>query len=91
MNSTVQCLSATYPFSQFFLGKLELTRWKSSVDDLDGSYKRAINVHNKLGTKGNLANAWSELLKALWREDYTFLSPVTFRVSVSSLSVVGCG
>lgn len=26
MNSTVQCLSATYPFSQFFLGKLEPTR-----------------------------------------------------------------
>jgi ubiquitin carboxyl-terminal hydrolase 8 len=57
-----------------------------SLTHSDGSYKRAINVHNKLGTKGNLANAWSELLKALWREDYTFLSPVTFRVSVSRLS-----
>ena len=80
MNSTVQCLSATYPFSQLFLGQLsqpwdEDLSWQS-----DGSYKKAINMHNKLGTKGNLANAWSELLKALWREDYTFLSPVTFRV-----------
>lgn len=69
MNSTIQCLSATYPFSQYFL---------------DGSFKRAINYHNKLGTQGNLANAWSELLKALWREDYTFLSPVTFRVRLPS-------
>ena len=51
------------------------------TDIVDGSFKRAINYNNKLGTQGNLANAWSELLKALWREDYTFLSPVTFRVS----------
>ncbi len=33
--------------------------------------------------KGNLANAFAELLKALWKEDYTFLSPVTFRVSIA--------
>ncbi|WVF68021.1 hypothetical protein IAT40_002783 [Kwoniella sp. CBS 6097] len=67
MNSTIQCLSATFPFTSFFL---------------DGSFKRAINVYNPLGTKGNLANAFAELLKALWKEDYTFLSPVTFRKSI---------
>ncbi|KAK8850409.1 hypothetical protein IAR55_004327 [Kwoniella newhampshirensis] len=67
MNSTLQCLSATYPFTSFFL---------------DGSYKRSINVYNPLGTKGNLANAFAELLKALWKEDYTFLSPVTFRKNI---------
>ncbi|WVR08469.1 hypothetical protein IAU60_005524 [Kwoniella sp. DSM 27419] len=67
MNSTIQCLSATYPFTSFFL---------------DGSYKRAINIYNPLGTKGNLANAFAELLKALWKEDYTFLSPVTFRKNI---------
>nr|XP_019051247.1 hypothetical protein I302_01696 [Kwoniella bestiolae CBS 10118]OCF30177.1 hypothetical protein I302_01696 [Kwoniella bestiolae CBS 10118] len=67
MNSTLQCLSATYPFTSFFL---------------DGSYKRSINIYNPLGTKGNLANAFAELLKALWKEDYTFLSPVTFRKNI---------
>lgn len=67
MNSTIQCLSATYPFSAFFL---------------DGSFKRSINVYNPLGTKGNLANAFSELLKALWKEDYSFLSAVTFRKNI---------
>nr|XP_018259897.1 uncharacterized protein I303_07969 [Kwoniella dejecticola CBS 10117]OBR82055.1 hypothetical protein I303_07969 [Kwoniella dejecticola CBS 10117] len=67
MNSTLQCLSATYPFTSFFL---------------DGSYKRSINLYNPLGTKGNLANAFAELLKALWKEDYTFLSPVTFRKNI---------
>ena len=48
---------------------------------LDGSFKKSINVNNPLGMKGNLALAFAELLKALWKEDYTFLSPVTFRVS----------
>jgi len=47
---------------------------------VDGSYKKSINLYNPLGMKGNLANAFAELLKALWKEDYTFLSPVTFRV-----------
>ncbi|KAK6906785.1 hypothetical protein I203_100772 [Kwoniella mangroviensis CBS 8507] len=67
MNSTLQCLSATYPFTSYFL---------------DGSYKKSINIYNPLGTKGNLANAFAELLKALWKEDYTFLSPVTFRKNI---------
>lgn len=49
---------------------------------LDGSFKKSINVNNPLGMKGNLALAFAELLKALWKEDYTFLSPVTFRVSL---------
>ncbi|RSH85154.1 ubiquitin-specific protease doa4 [Saitozyma podzolica] len=67
MNSTLQCLSATFPFTSYFL---------------DGSYKKSINLYNPLGTKGNLANAFAELLKALWKEDYTFLSPVTFRKNI---------
>ncbi|ORX41170.1 hypothetical protein BD324DRAFT_613498 [Kockovaella imperatae] len=67
MNSTIQCLSATFPFTSYFL---------------DGSYKRSINVNNPLGMKGALANAFAELLKAMWKEDYTFLSPVTFRKGI---------
>jgi ubiquitin C-terminal hydrolase len=34
MNSTVQCLSATYPFSQLFLGQLshlEMRRFKLTI------------------------------------------------------------
>ena len=67
MNSTIQCLSATYPFTIYFL---------------DGSYTRSINVTNPLGMKGNLARAFAELLRALWKEEYTFLSPVTFRKQI---------
>ncbi len=66
MNSTLQCLSATYPFTTYFL---------------DGSFRPSINANNPLGMGGRLAIAFAELLKALWKEDYTFLSPVTFRVS----------
>lgn len=51
------------------------------ANSVDGSYKKSINVQNPLGMKGNLANAFAELLKALWKEEYNFLSPVTFRVS----------
>ncbi|KAL1409731.1 ubiquitin-specific protease doa4 [Vanrija albida] len=67
MNSTVQCLSATLPFARYFL---------------DGRYKRDVNVYNPLGTKGDLAHAFAELLGALWGENYTFLSPITFRKSI---------
>jgi ubiquitin carboxyl-terminal hydrolase 8 len=66
MNSTLQCLSATYPFTSYFL---------------DGGFRRSINEKNPLGMGGRLAIAFAELLKALWKEEYTFLSPVTFRVS----------
>lgn len=68
MNSTIQCLSATLPFARFFL---------------DGHYKKEVNLTNTLGTRGNLAHAFAELLSALWKEHYTFLSPITFRVSTA--------
>lgn len=81
MNSTLQCLSATYPFTSYFLGESRCRQRDWAGLMADGSYKRSINVYNPMGMKGNLANAFAELLKALWKEDYTFLSPVTFRVS----------
>lgn len=33
-----------------------------------------------MGTKGDLAKAFATLISVLWNEQYTFLSPVTFRV-----------
>ncbi|KAJ9097437.1 hypothetical protein QFC19_006807 [Naganishia cerealis] len=69
MNSTLQCLSATYPLARFFR---------------DGSFKRAINTVNPMGTKGDLAKAFATLISVLWNEQYTFLSPVTFRKSIST-------
>ncbi|CAB4484010.1 cysteine proteinase [Rhizophagus irregularis] len=67
MNSVIQCLSGTVPFARYFL---------------DGSYKRHINRINILGTKGVLAESFATLIKVLWSDSYTFVSPVTFKEAI---------
>ncbi|RIA96486.1 hypothetical protein C1645_687798 [Glomus cerebriforme] len=67
MNSIIQCLSGTVPFARYFL---------------DGSYKRHINKTNPFGTKGVLAEAFATLIKVLWDDSYTFVSPVTFKEAI---------
>ncbi|KAI0738660.1 cysteine proteinase [Daedaleopsis nitida] len=69
MNSTIQCLSATVPFSRFFT---------------DGRWKNAVNMVNPMGTKGNLALAFAGILRDLWQGEGGTLSPVTFRRSICS-------
>lgn len=34
-----------------------------------------------MGTRGALAEAVAQLIGVLWNEQFTFVSPVTFRVS----------
>lgn len=68
MNSTLQCLSATIPLARFLL---------------DGSYKKAINRVNPLGTQGALAEAFAQLIRVMWSQQYTFVSPVTFREAIT--------
>jgi ubiquitin carboxyl-terminal hydrolase 8 len=65
MNSTLQCLSATIPFAKFFT---------------DGSFRKQVNTVNPLGTKGALASTVAQLFGVLWGEQYTFVSPVSFKV-----------
>ncbi|CAG8514277.1 10674_t:CDS:2 [Acaulospora morrowiae] len=67
MNSVIQCLSGTVPFARYFL---------------DGSYKRHINKDNPFGTKGVLTEAFATLIRAMWSENYTFVSPVTFKDAI---------
>ncbi|KAH9893374.1 cysteine proteinase [Cubamyces lactineus] len=69
MNSTIQCLSATVPFARFFT---------------DGRWKSAVNMVNPMGTKGNLANAFANILRDMWQGEGGTLSPVTFRRSLCS-------
>ncbi|KAI0628038.1 cysteine proteinase [Trametes polyzona] len=69
MNSTIQCLSATVPFSRFFT---------------DGRWKSAVNMVNPMGTKGNLANAFANILRDMWQGENGTLSPVPFRRSICS-------
>ncbi|KAK4051132.1 ubiquitin-specific protease doa4 [Microbotryomycetes sp. JL201] len=67
MNSTVQCLSAAVPFARYFK---------------DRTYRRDVNTVNPHGTRGALADAVSELIRAIWAQNYTFLAPITFRENI---------
>ena len=49
---------------------------------IEGGYRQDINTVNPLGTKGSLAHAVAELVRAIWAQQYTFLSPVTFRENI---------
>ncbi|CAG8613555.1 6568_t:CDS:2, partial [Acaulospora colombiana] len=68
MNSIIQCLSGTIPFSRYFL---------------DGSYKRHINKVNPLGTKGVLAETFAALIRLMWSGAYTFVSPASLKEAIS--------
>jgi len=60
MNSGIQCLSNTYQLSQYFLKDL---------------YVPEINKENKLGLQGRMATAYAKLVKLLWYNNETFVSP----------------
>ncbi|KAI9205679.1 uncharacterized protein BJ171DRAFT_458324 [Polychytrium aggregatum] len=67
MNSIIQCLSGTVPLSRFFL---------------DGSFRRFLNCSNRLGTQGNLANRYAELIKSIWSNEQTVISPFLFKKTI---------
>ena len=63
MNSTLQCLSATMPLSQFFL---------------EDQYK-AFLQHNWKGSDGIMPDLYTNLIRSLWRSDVEVIKPTTFR------------
>ena len=63
MNSTLQCLSATLPLSQFFLED----RYKAFVQ------------HNWKGSDGIMPGLYTNLIRSLWRSDVEVIKPTTFR------------
>ncbi|THH02988.1 hypothetical protein EW145_g6625 [Phellinidium pouzarii] len=67
MNSTIQCLSATVPFSRFFT---------------DGRWKSAVNMLNPLGSKGQLTSAFASILHDLWHQESPIITPYSFRKSI---------
>lgn len=84
MNSTLQCISATVPFVRFFQGILSTHLYMLATPNyfiLDGSWKSAVNMINPLGSKGHLAQSFASMVSDMWRHEYTYLSPLTFRVS----------
>jgi ubiquitin carboxyl-terminal hydrolase 8 len=63
MNSTLQCLSATMPLSQFFL---------------EDRYKGFLQ-HNWKGSDGIMPDLYTNLIRSLWRSDVEVIKPTTFR------------
>lgn len=64
MNSALQCLSHCEELSKYFLLKI---------------YAEEINKTNKLGTRGEVARAYFELLRELWQGKSSYLCPSDFR------------
>ena len=71
MNSTLQCLSATIPFARFFTS---------------GVWKRCVNTSNRLGMQGRLAESFSQIISHMWKEQFTFISPMTFRKTICTFA-----
>ncbi len=66
MNAVIQCLSATAPLTRYFL---------------DGGYQRAVQ-RNKWGSNGILPKVYHSLMWHLWRGEYAYIAPKTFRVCI---------
>jgi len=72
MNSTLQCLAHTPPLRHYFLS---------------GQYKNDLNVDNPLGTGGELAKEFANLLREMWLEEQPM--PSDEEEGGSSTMVVG--
>ncbi|XP_060163359.1 ubiquitin carboxyl-terminal hydrolase 4 isoform X3 [Globicephala melas] len=71
MNSALQCLSNTAPLTDYFL---------------KDEYEAEINRDNPLGMKGEIAEAYAELIKQMWSGRDAHVAPRTFKSFSTHLS-----
>lgn len=71
INSSLQCLSATIPLTDYFLGY---------------DYRSEINKDNFLGTGGELVVAYAELMKKMWLGSNSVVDPSTFKQQLSTFA-----
>eukprot|EP00934_Nitzschia_sp_Nitz4_P006668 Nitzschia sp. Nitz4//scaffold10_size219509//30208//31971//NITZ4_001402-RA/size219509-processed-gene-0.53-mRNA-1//1//CDS//3329532842//6658//frame0 len=71
INSSLQCLSATIPLTDYFLGY---------------DYRSEINKDNFLGTGGKLATAYAELMKQMWLGSNSVVQPTNFKQQLSTFA-----
>uniref|UniRef100_A0A8C9B2Y5 Ubiquitin carboxyl-terminal hydrolase n=1 Tax=Prolemur simus TaxID=1328070 RepID=A0A8C9B2Y5_PROSS len=67
MNSALQCLSNTAPLTNYFL---------------KDEYEAEINRDNPLGMKGEIAEAYAELIKQMWSGRDAHVAPRMFKTQV---------
>ncbi len=71
LNSSLQCLSATIPLTDYFLGY---------------DYRSEINKNNFLGTGGKLVTAYAELAKQMWLGNKSVVEPVDFKKQLQTFA-----
>mmetsp|Transcript_9594 Transcript_9594/g.20049 ORF Transcript_9594/g.20049 Transcript_9594/m.20049 type:complete len:704 (-) Transcript_9594:1520-3631(-) len=71
LNSSLQCLSATIPLTDYFLGY---------------DYRSEINKKNFLGTGGKLVTAYAELTKYMWLESKSVVEPIDFKKQLQTFA-----
>ncbi|XP_071178506.1 ubiquitin carboxyl-terminal hydrolase 32-like [Mytilus edulis] len=67
MNAAVQCVSNTWPLTQYFIG---------------GLYRFELNRSNPLGMRGHIAQRYGELVKDLWSGTSRTLAPLRLRWTI---------
>jgi len=71
INSSLQCLSATIPLTDYFLGY---------------DYRSEINKDNFLGTGGKLVTAFAVLIKQMWLGQKSVVEPSDFKRQLSTFA-----
>uniref|UniRef100_UPI00358F3F17 ubiquitin carboxyl-terminal hydrolase 15-like isoform X2 n=1 Tax=Myxine glutinosa TaxID=7769 RepID=UPI00358F3F17 len=67
MNSALQCLSNTPPLTKYFL---------------ENEYVAELNYDNPLGMRGEIAKAYADLIKQIWQENNSPVTPRAFKMQV---------
>uniref|UniRef100_A0A673ZVJ5 Ubiquitin carboxyl-terminal hydrolase n=1 Tax=Salmo trutta TaxID=8032 RepID=A0A673ZVJ5_SALTR len=67
MNSALQCLSNACPLTEYFL---------------NDQYEAEINRENPLGMRGEIAEAYADLVKQMWLSRSSYVAPRTFKTQV---------
>ncbi|XP_062853923.1 ubiquitin carboxyl-terminal hydrolase 4 [Trichomycterus rosablanca] len=67
MNSALQCLSNSPPLTEYFL---------------EDQYEAEINRENPLGMRGEIAEAYADLIKQMWLSRSSYVAPRTFKTQV---------
>ncbi|XP_071611894.1 ubiquitin carboxyl-terminal hydrolase 4 isoform X1 [Heliangelus exortis] len=67
MNSALQCLSNTPPLTDYFL---------------EDKYEAEINQNNPLGMRGEIAEAYADLIKQMWSGRQSHVAPRMFKTQV---------
>jgi ubiquitin carboxyl-terminal hydrolase 8 len=71
INSSLQCLSATIPLTDYFLGY---------------DYRSEINQDNFLGTGGTLVVSYAELMKQMWLGSRSVAEPSDFKQQLATFA-----